>query len=117
MQIFTLLENFSSPFSQGGVKYILPEKFGIDKRKVHLSSLIRNSEITRDEALQELSLPLYDPFELRNNKEYVLKKLGFTEDEFEGIMQTPPQAHSYYPSNSRAVNFLKQLKNITGVST
>ena len=40
--------------------YYLFEKFGIDKRKAHLSSMIMSGQITRDEALAELQRsPVY----------------------------------------------------------
>ena len=60
---------------------ILPAKFGIDKRRVHLSDRIRNGEITRDEAEQAMAQAAYSPEELRTESEYVRKKLGFTEEE------------------------------------
>jgi len=40
--------------------YYLPEKFGFDKRKAHLSSMIVAKQITREEALIELEKPLFD---------------------------------------------------------
>jgi len=40
--------------------YYLFEKFGIDKRKAHLSSLINSGQMTREEALEELQkCPVY----------------------------------------------------------
>ena len=44
-------ESIYTRFYQG---YILPKKFGYDKRKSHLSSLICSGEMTREEALEEL---------------------------------------------------------------
>ena len=79
--------------------YILPTKFGIDKRRVHLSALIRNGEMDRRTALAALQAPIYDPAELRRDKEFVLKKLGFSEPEFDRVMQTPPVSHDHYRSD------------------
>ena len=79
--------------------YILPTKFGVDKRRVHLSALIRNGEIDRGAALAGLQAPLYDPAELRRDKDFVLKKLGFDEPEFDKIMRTPPVPHDQYKSD------------------
>lgn len=43
--------------------YYLFEKFGIDKRKAHLSSLINSGQLTREEALEELGKnPIYPTF-------------------------------------------------------
>lgn len=77
---------------------ILPEKFKIDKRKAHLSTLICSGQIKREEALLELQKPLYDTVKLKEDQEFVLKKLGFTEDWFNEYMRRPPVPHLAYPS-------------------
>lgn len=106
-------KHYESVFTKFYQAYILPEKFGIDKRRAHLSSLIRNSEISRSEALEELKKPLYAENELVNEKEYVLKKLGLSEQEFDDIMAKPPVAHDSYRSNRKlvkiAVSIFKKL--------
>jgi N-acetyl sugar amidotransferase len=78
--------------------YILPEKFGFDKRKAHLSSLICAGEITREEALKELAEELYPGLQLEEDKEYAAMKLGITPGEFESIMKMPPKRFWDYPS-------------------
>lgn len=92
-------KHYESTFTKFYQAYILPEKFHIDKRKAHLSTLICSGQMSRDEALSELEKPLYDPDELRVEKEFVLKKLGFAEAEFEKIMRMPPRPHSAYRSD------------------
>jgi len=79
-------ESIYTRFYQG---YILPKKFGYDKRRTHLSSLICSGEISRQEALEELKREPY-PQELQNqDKEYVIKKFGLSEEEFGRIMNLP----------------------------
>jgi N-acetyl sugar amidotransferase len=74
--------------------YILPKKFGIDKRRAHLSNLVCSSQITREEALIEMALPLYkDENELNSDIEYFQKKLSLTQDEFDAIMNGPARSH------------------------
>jgi len=91
-------ESIYTRFFQG---YILPRKFGYDKRKGHLSSLICSGEMTREEALQELEKPPY-PLDMQEaDKVYVIKKLGLTEDEFERIMKLPKKTIFDYPSYTR----------------
>jgi hypothetical protein len=80
---------------------ILPTKFGIDKRKVHLSDLIRNGEISRETALETISRPSYELDDLRNESEYVRKKLGFTEEEWQAIMEAPPRSHAAFATDRR----------------
>lgn len=76
--------------------YILPTKFGVDKRKAHLSTLICSGQISREEALKTLELPIYDAQELSDDTEYVLKKLGISSQEFESIMKKHPIPHEFY---------------------
>jgi len=83
-------ESVWTRFYQG---YILPTKFKIDKRKAHLSDLIFGGQITKEEALEELKMPIYDPAQFKIDFDFVLKKLGLTEEEFNAIMQAPPRSH------------------------
>ena len=53
-------KHYESQFTKFYQAYILPEKFHIDKRKAHLSTLICSGQMTRTEALQELEKPLYE---------------------------------------------------------
>jgi N-acetyl sugar amidotransferase len=92
-------KHYESTFTKFYQAHILPTKFGIDKRKPHLSALIRNREITRDEALKELDEELYDPDQLRRDKAFVLKKLGFSESEFDQIMTSSPVPHDRYATD------------------
>lgn len=94
-------KHYESVFTKFYQAYILPEKFGIDKRKVHLSALIRNGEISRVDALNELRKPPYEPRELEIEKEYVLKKLGFTQEEFDRLMREPIRTHDEFATDER----------------
>ncbi len=88
-------ESIYTRFYQG---YILPRKFGYDKRKCHFSSLICSGAMTRADALQELKSEPY-PIEMQEeDKEYVIKKLGLTVEEFERIMDLPRKTFRDYPS-------------------
>lgn len=79
--------------------YFLPTKFGYDKRRAHLSSLIVAGKVSRADALTELEKPIYaSEEELRIDRQFVLKKLGFSESEFEAIMAKPPRRFEDFPS-------------------
>ena len=86
-------ESFFTKFFQG---YILPKKFNIDKRVLHLSCLIRNNEISRDEALEELKLPNLETQKISEYENFFKKKLSLSDDEFSQIMNAKPKKHSYY---------------------
>ena len=78
--------------------YILPIKFGFDKRKSHLSSLICTGQITREQALEELKKERYPHPQLEEDMDYVVKKLGITKEEFDNIMALPCKSYPDYPN-------------------
>jgi N-acetyl sugar amidotransferase len=81
--------------------YYLPTKFGYDKRKAHLASLVVAGEITRDQALKELEKPLYTENELAEDKAFVAKKLGISLDELDELVAQPPRHYREFPNNER----------------
>ena len=88
-------ESIYTRFYQG---YILPVKFGFDKRRVHLSSLVCSGQMTREQALMELEKPTYSPAMQEEDREYVIKKLGLSDESFEAIMNAPKKSYWDYPS-------------------
>jgi N-acetyl sugar amidotransferase len=82
--------------------YILPRKFGVDKRRSHLSCLINNGRIGRDQALAQIQQPPVDDDLLERDRRFVIKKLGISEAEFESIMAAPPKSFWEYPSDERS---------------
>lgn len=90
-------ESIFTRFYQG---YILPTKFGIDKRRAHLSNLILNGEMTREEALSELQQPTYDEELQQRDKAYVAKKLGFSDDDFDKILALPIRRHEEFDTDA-----------------
>lgn len=110
-------ESIYTRFYQG---YILPVKFGFDKRRSHLSSLVCSGEVTREQALDELKAPTYPPFMQEEDREYVVKKLGLTDAEFDAIMAAPKKSYWDYPSyghfmknplTQKVVPFVKRVVN------
>lgn len=89
-------KHFESVFTRFYQGYILPRKFQVDKRKAHLSNLICSGQLTKEQALEELKLPIYDPKMYQVDREFVLKKLGFTNEEFDRYIAAPQIAHKVY---------------------
>ncbi|MGZ3861860.1 MAG: N-acetyl sugar amidotransferase [Bacteroidia bacterium] len=115
-------KHYESAFTKFYQAYILPRKFGIDKRKAHLATLINSKQITKEKALEELKAPLYSPEELDHEKEYVLKKLQLSNDEFEAIMNGPIRKHSEFKTEEKywqayfgALKILRPWKKIKPV--
>lgn len=93
-------KHYESVFTRFYQGYFLPKKYGIDKRKAHLSNLILNDEITRDDAIAGLCNPPYEPDRQEADKRYVAKKLGWSDTEFEHILALPPVPHEYYGTDA-----------------
>ncbi len=89
-------KHFESVFTRFYQGYILPKKFNVDKRKAHLSNLICSGQITKEEALVELSKNPYTAELQQQDKDYFIKKLGLTENEFDEIMLRPIQKHEHF---------------------
>lgn len=107
-------KHYESAFTKFYQAYILPEKFHIDKRKAHLSTLICAGQISKAQALEELAQPLYEPKQLASDIEYVCKKFGIDRAEFERIMQAPVRKHEAFKSDTHLkeayMNFLRKTE-------
>jgi N-acetyl sugar amidotransferase len=102
-----------SIFTRFIIGYWLPQKFGIDKRKITFSAQIRTGLRDREQALEELKELPYDENKMNQDKEYVIKKLGFSEEEFKTILKLPNTTYKDYPSYNSFFNFIgKYLKFI-----
>jgi len=101
-------ESIWTRFFQG---YYLPVKFGYDKRRAHLSTMICSGQITRDEALREMNANHYPNDLLLEDMRYVLKKFGLEEKVFQEIMGAPKKEAKEYPSHYFLFHELQKYKN------
>lgn len=100
-----------SQFTKVFQNYYLPEKFGYDKRRPHLSSLIVSGQMTRDEALAKLDEPLYDANELEIDIAYLCKKLRVSRAQFDELMQAPVHQHDDFPTWGARYRQLKRVQS------
>ena len=92
--------------------YILPLKFGIDKRRAHLSSLIMAAKMTRDEAFAELSTPIAQVQNLKDDLSYVAKKFDMSIAEFEKLMAEPTKSYKDFKNDSALYEKLKKCMRL-----
>ncbi|MGH9372435.1 MAG: N-acetyl sugar amidotransferase, partial [Vicinamibacterales bacterium] len=92
--------------------HILPIKFGIDKRKAHLSSLILSGQVTRAQALAALDEPIADPKMVESDLTYVIKKLGISQAEFDRVMALPPRSFRDYRNDAASHERLRSLMKL-----
>lgn len=103
-------KHYESRFTKFFQEIYLPQKFGWDKRRDHISSLIVGGEMSREEGLREIQIPTSNPNELEEEKEYVLKKLDISEEEWENILASPIKTEDNYPNNKKLVERCLKIK-------
>ena len=102
-------ENVFTRFYQG---YILPNKFNVDKRKLHFSSLILSNQMTRVEAIKVLKkMPYESEVLLNEDKEYFIKKMDWSFNDLNLYLQREAKNHNYYKSEINLYKKLKKLRN------
>ena len=92
-------KHYESIFTRFFHSYYLPVKFGYDLRKSYLSALVCSGQMSSEDALEELKQAPIDPDLLKQDRDYVVKKLGLSEEEFEQILKNPNKTFSDYPNN------------------
>jgi len=97
------MENRTAYFTNN---YYLPRKFGIDLRHCEFSALVRSGQLTREQALDEIQKP--KPFD-EGILEEVKKRLGFSDEEFERIMNLPPKSYRDYKTYKQRFERMRWL--------
>lgn len=101
-----------SLFTRFFQNYYLPTRFGYDKRRPHLSSMIVSGQMSRDEANTALREPLYSEEELRTDIAYFCKKVGISQSEFEELMVQPRRHYTDFPNWDRRYALLKKTQGL-----
>lgn len=105
------MKHGESVFTRFFQNYWLPTRYGFDKRKAHLSSLIVSGKITRQEALIEIQKPLYDEITLNNDKAYICRKLRIGYDKFDELLNSDNKTFRDYPSYFQLFNYAMKINN------
>jgi N-acetyl sugar amidotransferase len=104
-------KHYESIYTRFYQAYILPNKFRIDKRRAHYSSLIHSEQMSRSEAMHLLDEPVYPPQKLAEDREYVIKKLGLG-SQFETIMSQPTRTFLDYPNHYQLLERVKRARKV-----
>lgn len=105
------LENTFTAFLQ---LYWLPRKFGVDKRRSHLSSMVVSGQLPRNEALARLQAPMADESFMQQVLASIKKELDFSDAEFDALMATPPHQHADYKTDKLFKSIIKAYLALTG---
>lgn len=103
-------ESIFTRFYQG---FILPLKFSVDKRRVHLSTLIISRQMSREDAVMQLSeMPYSTAHDLENDISYFLKKMNWSRDRLDDYIAAPEVTHDAYPSEIKIWQYLGNIKRL-----
>ena len=93
-------KHFESRFTSFYEGYWLLNRFGFDVRRVQLSSLILTKQISRDEALANLSVPPLSGKFVNLEKEYISNKLRIKISELEKYFNLPLRSYRDYNNDA-----------------
>lgn len=99
-----------SIFTKYFQNYLLLTKFGLDKRKPHLSSLILTGQTSRSEAIEALKSPPLSQREIKVLETYVSKKLGMSPEELRELTSFATPVDHSVPNEFWKYKFLKWLQ-------
>lgn len=108
-------KHHESRFTRWYEAFWLPRKFGFDKRKNHLSSLVLTGQMTREAALERVSTPELPEDELKKEFEYVAKKLGFSTDELQGYFDGPNKSFKDFKNNLKLIQLGTKFMQLIGL--
>ncbi len=107
-------KHYESVFTRFYQGYILPKKFGVDKRIVHLSTLVISGQMSRDDALAALHGIAYPSEQaLKDDIQYFTKKMGWSRRQLEEYLSRPEIPHHAYPSEKWLMTVFKKLTRLT----
>lgn len=108
-------KHFESRFTKFFEAYWMPTRFGYDTRKVQFSSLILTGQMARDEALEKLKVPAYDPETIDDEFAYIAKKLGIGVAELRHYHTMPLKTYKDYRNQEALFKIGAKLLRAVGI--
>ena len=104
-------KHFESRFTKFFQSYYLPQKFGYDKKRAHISSLIVGGELTREQGIIDMEdNSIYPECKMMEDRDYILKKLDISQEEWEQIMKAPCKTEDDYKNGKKLILELQKIK-------
>ena len=98
-------KHFESRFTRFYEGYWLPSRFGYDMRRNQLSSLILSGQITRDDALDILTIPPISDHDIKIEFQFIADKLDFSYDELKSLHDLPLKFYYDFKNASKLFDF------------
>ena len=108
-------KHFESRFTKFYESYWLPKRFGYDVRRVQYSSLIVTGQMTREDAIEALKRPPFDPGTITQEIEFVANKLGISIEELDSYIHLPRRTYQDYRSLRHLYEIGAKLMRATGL--
>ncbi|NQU32402.1 MAG: N-acetyl sugar amidotransferase [Bacteroidetes bacterium] len=108
-------KHFESRFTKFYEGYWLPERFGIDTRRVQYSSLILTGQMSREDALEKLKKPAYNPETIGDEFNYIATKLGVSSEELRSYFTMPKKFYWDYKNQESLFNLGAKVLKALGV--
>lgn len=108
-------KHHESRFTRFYEDYWMPKKFGYEKRRAHLSSLVMTGQMTRAEALDRIAAPEMSEDFMKNEFEYIANKLGLSVAELRELFHQPNKTFADYRNKFFFINLGAKLINLLGL--
>lgn len=108
-------KHFESRFTKFYEGYWLPERFGFDTRRVQYSSLILTGQMTREEAIERLKKPAYNPETIEDEFNYIATKLGISPEELRNYFKMEKKFYWDYRNLESVFMFGAKILKALGV--
>ncbi len=106
-------KHYESVFTRLYQGYILPKKFNVDKRKIHLSNLIMTNQITREDGIKKLKeSPYPSNLALKTDINFFLKKMNWTKNNFTDYLKQSEVKHDFYNNDYHIWKKIILIKNL-----
>lgn len=106
-------KHYESVFTRFYQGYLLPKKFGVDKRRLHLSTLIISGQLPRADALQTMEhAPYPSAQDLESDIQYFLKKMNWSRDQLDDYLARGEKPHAAYGTEKPLWDFLGRIQRL-----
>ena len=110
-------KHFESRFTKFYEGYWLPERFGFDTRRVQYSSLILTGQLSREEGLDKMRKPAYDPEKIEDEFKYIATKIGISSDQLRGYFNMDKKFFWDYKNQVAMFKMGAKLLKFLGIET
>lgn len=107
-------KHYESVFTRFYQGHILPEKFGVDKRRVHLGTLVASGQLSREAAIDGVAgIPYPSARALEEDRQYFMKKMGWSVQQLDSYLARPERLHSEFGSERSLWDALEGIYRAT----